>query len=304
MDAEDLAERLPAEIAGLLRFARTLSAAPSDAEDLVQDTVTRAIDRAESFRGDSSLTTWLHRIMHNLAVDRVRGQRETPVEDAEVAQEVERRWREDSYTVDAAAVVARAETRSELREALVHLPAAYRVAVVLHDAEGLTVPEVAEIQGVSLPAAKQRVRRGRMMLVSELARGAERREALRGVPLRCWDARSRVSDYLDGELDDASVAALQRHVEGCPTCPPLLTAVVAARDVLRATRGGGHGPGEGPAHGPGDHGGRASSGSRDPDSVVPPELARRIAEAMGAAGRPVGAPGTPPGDLPDTPVAT
>ena len=64
----------------------------------------------------------------------------------------------------------------------------------------LTAAAVAEVQQVSLPAAKQRIRRGRAMLVSALARGVERRAALAGVPLNCWDARSRIDDYLADEL--------------------------------------------------------------------------------------------------------
>jgi RNA polymerase sigma-70 factor (ECF subfamily) len=251
VDAAQLGRLLPAEVPSLLRFARTLTRTSADAEDLVQETLTRAMEHAESFRGDSSLATWLHRILHHQAVDRARRDREQPVE--EILETAERNWRDDAYSVDAAALVARAETRAELEDALVHLPVVYRAAIVLHDAEGLTVPEVAEIQGVTLAAAKQRVRRGRMMLVSELGRGHERRHALRGVPLRCWDARSQVSDYLDGELDQTHADHLRRHIEGCPTCPPLYSALVGARDALRRTAQG-----------------------RDPDSVIPPAVAERL----------------------------
>lgn len=262
MDAAELAEGLPAEVPGLLRFARRLTRTPADAEDLVQETLTRAIERAHTFRGESSLATWLHRIEHHLAVDGARRgwhDREVPVDDVAAATEVEQRWASDEYTVDAEALVARAETREELEDALVHLPLVYRTAVVLHDAEGLTVPEVAQIQGVSLAAAKQRVRRGRMMLVGELARGHERRHALRGVPLRCWDARSQVSEFLDGELDPPAVAFLQRHLESCPTCPPLLAGLLGTREALRRGRVG-----------------RAEH-RRDPDSVIPPAIAARLA---------------------------
>lgn len=254
MDAAELGSLLPAQVPGLLRFAHRLTRTRADAEDLVQETLTRAIERAASFRGESSLATWLHRIQHNLAVDGARRSREVPVEDPATVEAVERKWAEDAYSVDAEALVARAETREELEDALVHLPLGYRTAVVLHDAEGLTVPEVAQIQGVSLAAAKQRVRRGRMMLLNELARGHERRHALRGVPLRCWDARSQVSDFLDGELDQTSVAFLQRHIESCPTCPPLVTALVGTRQALARTASG-----------------------RDPDSVIPPAIAARLA---------------------------
>jgi predicted anti-sigma-YlaC factor YlaD len=89
-----------------------------------------------------------------------------------------------------------------------------------------------------------------MMLVDALAQGRERRDALRGVPLRCWEARSKVSDYLDDGLLAADRVLVERHLEVCPTCPPLYAGLVGARAALGALR--------------------------DADTVVPPSLADRI----------------------------
>ena len=252
MRASDVRSQLAAEVPGLLRYARTIVRDDQMAEDLVQETLLRALQRADSFRGEASLATWLHRILHNLAVDLFRRNREDATEDIE--REVEARWRDDSYTVDAAVVVERAETREELEDALVRLPVIYRTAVVLHDAEGMTVAEIAEVQAVGLPAAKQRLRRGRMMLVDALAQGRERREALWGVPLRCWDARSKVSDYLDDDLLGPDRVLVERHLETCPTCPPLYAGLVGARAALGTLR--------------------------DANAVVPAPLADRIQELL------------------------
>jgi RNA polymerase sigma-70 factor, ECF subfamily len=235
-----------AATSSLYRFALSLAREPHAAEELVQEALARAYERRAGFRGESSPETWLHRILHNLAVDRSRRSgREVLVE------EVEERWRDDAYTVDTAVVVERAETRRELEDALVRLPFVYRAAVVLHDIEGWTVAEIAERVGVGLPAAKQRLRRGRMMLVTALAAGAERREALAGVPLRCWDARREIGDYVDGGLAADERGRLERHLAACPTCPPLYAALVGARAGL--------------------------GGLRDPDAVVPPRLVARLA---------------------------
>ena len=239
-----LSERGPS----LVRFARSLTRDHHAAEDLAQEAILRAFERREDLADVRDIDAWLRRVVHNLAIDRARRDREIAVE------AVEERWMSDEYTVDTAAVVSAAETREEIEDALVRLPAIYRTAVVLHDIEGLTVREIAELADVDLPAAKQRLRRGRMMLVSALAEGHERRVALRGVPLRCWDARSRVSDFLDGEVDDATAAMLHRHLATCPTCPPLVAALVGVRDRM----------------------GRL----RDPDSVVDPALADRIRERL------------------------
>jgi RNA polymerase sigma-70 factor (ECF subfamily) len=250
----DLADRMVEALPSLQRFARVLARDPAVADDLVQETVARALERSEQFRGDSSVRTWLHRILYHLSVDRARKEaRSTPVDGAEVVARVEERWMDDAYTVDAAVVAERAETRAEIEDALVRVPYIYRSAVLLHDVEGLTMREVADMTDTELPAAKQRLRRGRMMLVSALAGGAERRAEIGDVPLRCWDARRLVSDYLDDELAPDERRAVELHLEGCPTCPPLYSALVGTHAGL----------------------GRL----RDPDSVIRPDLAERIRAA-------------------------
>lgn len=243
-------EALVAEHAhGLARFALALVRDPDRAEDLVQETFLRALERRDQLRDGAAAGAWLRRILHNLAVDRARrSAHELLVED------VEERWHADDWSVDAATVTANAESRAELEDALVHLPFGIRAVVLLHDVEGLTVQEIADALEIGLPAAKQRLRRGRMAMVTALAEGAERRQALAGVPLRCWDARRHVSDLMDGDADEVTTAMLRRHLETCPTCPPLYASLVGVRATM----------------------GRL----RDPDSVVDPRLADRIAGAL------------------------
>ena len=238
-------EELGDHVDDLYRFALAISRNPDLAGDLVHDTVVRAIDRRDQFRQETSLGPWLRRILHNLAIDRVRRSSKEVV-----VEEVEEKWLDDSYTVDPAVVAERAQTREELEDALVRIPFNYRTAVVLHDVEDWKVREIAEVQGISLPAAKQRLRRGRMMLVDALAEGHERRILLKEVPMRCWDARQHVSDYLDGVLEQATAVMVESHLEACPTCPPLYAALVDAHTGL--------------------------SGHRDPDSVIPDDVRSRI----------------------------
>jgi RNA polymerase sigma-70 factor (ECF subfamily) len=92
------------------------------------------------------------------------------------------------------------------------------------------------------------------MLVSALAEVSARRRELRDVPLRCWDARALVGDYLDGELDDGARRLVDAHLRTCPTCPPLVAALVGAERAL----------------------GTLADRDRDPDRVLAPELLRRI----------------------------
>jgi RNA polymerase sigma-70 factor, ECF subfamily len=233
------------DLDGLYRFALLLTGNDYAAQDVVQETAARALAAADGFRGDASARTWLHRIAHNVVIDTARRSgRVVPTADVEAL------WQDDHYTVDTAEVVERAADRAELEDALARLPEIQRTAVVLHDVEGWTVAQIAAASEVSLPAAKQRLRRGRMALVTALAAGPERRRRTQGTPMRCWDARRLISDYLDGELPDVEVAQVEAHLEQCPTCPPLYAALVGVHAEV----------------------GRL----RDSDAVVPDPLARRI----------------------------
>ncbi len=214
-----------------MRYARTLAWDERRAEDLVHDTVVRALERSGSFDGRSSLATWLHRILHNLAVDQARRRRELPADlDEPAGEQVDRLWADDRYTVNVAVVTERSESREQVQDALLRLPLIYRSAVALHDMEGLTVAEIAEVQAINLSAAKQRLRRGRMMLVSELAAPTSPPQTPE-LPLRCWDARSRVSDYMDDDLAESRPAAARTTPPGVPHVPPAL------RGARRRTRG-------------------------------------------------------------------
>lgn len=250
---DDFAQAVAGEIPGLYRYGLSLVGKAVEAEDLVSNTVVRALEHRDQFRGEAALRTWLHRILYHLAIDHTRHQsHEVVLDDIE---EVEALWSDEAYSVDATEVFERAESHAQLADALEHLGFGYRAVVVLHDVEGWTVAAIAEALDLELPAAKQRLRRGRMMLVSALARGGDVKMANRSVPLHCATARAEVSDYIDGELDLADRHLLEAHLAKCATCPPLYQALVGVKTSLGSLR--------------------------DSDSVISPELARRVRERLG-----------------------
>jgi RNA polymerase sigma-70 factor (ECF subfamily) len=244
-DPEGFGEVLFAELPWLVRLATRLTRDADVAEDCAQDTIVGAWRRQDQLRDRAALRGWLRRSLVNRVIDRSRARRDELDLDA-----VETDWADDAWTVQPERVLEKAELRDELEDALARLPVILRIPVVLHDALGWTSPEVAEAMDVGLPAAKQRLRRGRMMLVSALADDDARRRASLAQPLRCWRARRHVSGYLDGELDDVTRQAVERHLETCPTCPPLYAALVGVRARVERLR--------------------------DPDSVVDQDVAARI----------------------------
>lgn len=155
----------------LLRLAHSILG-ERGAEDAVQDAVADAWRSVHAFRGEAAFGTWLYRIVIRACMRQARPEREPePSQEVDELVEAERRFMDPAYTVDPAEVVARLSDAQELHRALDALPAVYRVAVVLHDADGLTALEVADATGAPLGTAKARIRRGRIALLARLAQG-------------------------------------------------------------------------------------------------------------------------------------
>jgi RNA polymerase sigma-70 factor (ECF subfamily) len=244
-DANEFADALAGELPRLVHLAARLVRDPDQAEDCAQETIVGAWRRRDQLRDSAALGAWLRRSLVNRIIDRSRAHHDELDIDA-----VEADWRDDRYSVAPERVLERAELRDELEDALARLPVIYRLPVVLHDVLGWTAVEIGAAMSAGLPATKQRLRRGRMMLVSALAEDDERRRASLAQPLRCWRARRHVSAYLDGELDAPTRTAVEAHLETCPTCPPLYASLVGVRATL--------------------------GGLRDPDTVVEEAIADRI----------------------------
>ncbi|KRE94150.1 RNA polymerase subunit sigma-24 [Nocardioides sp. Soil774] len=143
---------------------------PEDAADGLQDGMVAAFRRAGSFRGEAAVTTWLHRVVVNACLDRIRASRIRRLD--ALPDDVEDRGTLVATAVaddrpDVAAEVA--ERRRRVLAALATLPADQRAALVLVDMEGYPVAEVAEMLGCAEGTVKSRCSRGRTRLARLLA---------------------------------------------------------------------------------------------------------------------------------------
>jgi RNA polymerase sigma-70 factor (ECF subfamily) len=146
-------EDLPAHVAGLRRYALALTGSGWEAEDLVQETLARAIAAAASFRKDGNLRGWLFSIMHNAFVSSVRAKRV-----------IERELNDDLPEVGQPATqLERLEVRDVL-SALARLPEGQRAALVLIALEDFSYREAARVLGVPLGTLMSRLARGRETL--------------------------------------------------------------------------------------------------------------------------------------------
>lgn len=137
---------------------------PEDAADALQDALISAFRRADQFRGESAVTTWLHRIVVNAALDRMRR--------AAVRPAVSLPQGEDGITLDIPDqhdAMGQREDQLVITQALADLPEDQRQAVVLVDIEGYSVEEAASIIGCPAGTVKSRCSRGRSKLAQQLA---------------------------------------------------------------------------------------------------------------------------------------
>jgi RNA polymerase sigma-70 factor (ECF subfamily) len=157
---EDVVQQLSGP---LRRYLERLVGNRATADDLLQDTLLKIARALPGFEGRSSVKTWAFTIATRVATDHLR----RPANRAQVT------------AVDETAIVSDAETGQQLvidemnscvREVIDSLPEDYRTALVLHDLEGQTAAQVAEITGCSLATAKIRIHRARRRLKEALAR--------------------------------------------------------------------------------------------------------------------------------------
>jgi RNA polymerase sigma-70 factor (ECF subfamily) len=163
----------------MLAVARRLLRNEDEAEDAVQEAFLAAWRALPAFEGQSRLGTWLHRIVVNAALMRLRSRRRRP--EASI-DELLPRFDEDGHRLDAGpppasadALLEHAELRAAVRRCIDLLPDSHRTVILLRDIEELDTKTVAALLEISEAAAKVRLHRARQALRTLL----ERERALR-----------------------------------------------------------------------------------------------------------------------------
>jgi RNA polymerase sigma-70 factor, ECF subfamily len=165
----------------LQRLARNYVPSQAVAEEVVQETWLGVLDGIDRFRADSSLKTWIFRILVNRAMTRgARERRTLPFSSLEAAGDDAPAFSPDQFLPDGHWAVAprrfevpedrlsRLEFRGVLRDALEQLPERQRIVVTLRDVEGLSSEEVCDMLDLSVANQRVLLHRGRSRLQQEL----------------------------------------------------------------------------------------------------------------------------------------
>lgn len=159
----------------LLAVARRICGNEEDARDALQSAYLSAFRSLERFEGSCQLSTWLHRIVVNTALMRLRTRRRKPEEQMDTLLPA---FQEDGHhvqqfsewTMPADRLLEREDARTAVRTCIAQLPDAYRQVLLLRDIEELSTDEVARLLGATPTAVKVRLHRARQALSTLLRR--------------------------------------------------------------------------------------------------------------------------------------
>ncbi len=148
----------------ILRLCLSILRDPGESDEAAQDTFIKAWRSRDSWRGDSSFQTWLHRIAVNRCRDllRARKRRRTVSFDALIEEAGEAAG---GSTPDRSKALENTDLAARLLELL---PEAYRTALTLREVEGMSYEEIAKSMDCSVDSVKARLRRARALITGKL----------------------------------------------------------------------------------------------------------------------------------------
>jgi RNA polymerase sigma-70 factor (ECF subfamily) len=157
----------------LLAVARRLMRNEEDARDCLQDAFLSAFRSIDGFEAEAKLGTWLHRIVVNACLMRLRARKRKPEEltDPQLMEFDRYGFRigpTEMAPTSADELLEREEVREQVRKGIDDLPENYRIVLVLRDIEELSTAETAEMLGMTPSAVKVRLHRARLALRKQL----------------------------------------------------------------------------------------------------------------------------------------
>jgi RNA polymerase sigma-70 factor, ECF subfamily len=167
-DAGAFEELYRAHAGRLYNLVFRMAGSADEADDLLQEVFLHAHRKLASFRGDSSLGTWLYRLAVNHCLDVLRGRQ---AKMTRVTDSLDEEGASEPAAVSPS--VPTAVSRIDLERAIARLPEGCRAAFVLHDVEGFEHNEVARLMGVSEGTSKSQVHKARMKLRAMLSAVSE-----------------------------------------------------------------------------------------------------------------------------------
>lgn len=154
-------------------LARRMLGNDADAEDVTQEVLLQVVRKLDTFRGEANIATWLHRVTVNAAL--AHRKKRARREEHEVHDPLQNYLNDGHHAnlrpwaAPPEELALNQETSKLIEKAINDLPELYRDVYVLSDVEGVPNQEIGDMLGLSLPAVKSRLHRGRLLMRNALA---------------------------------------------------------------------------------------------------------------------------------------
>jgi RNA polymerase sigma-70 factor (ECF subfamily) len=152
----------------LYAFALRMTRDPDLAADAVQEAFMTALRKFDTFRGESNIATWLHRIVYTKAVDLMRQRgKETPLpenEEGDLGPDDDRLARTPAWARPPDEILWGSQTRQALEAAMAQLTPLQRAVFTLREVDGMSTDEVASVLGMEPGTVRVHLHRGRLRL--------------------------------------------------------------------------------------------------------------------------------------------
>jgi RNA polymerase sigma-70 factor (ECF subfamily) len=206
-----------------------------DAEDTSQETLVKTVQHLARFDNAKALGVWLYKVAKNQCLMSRRRSKFAPKRELSLEElmpdrkELEKLLGSNDSSATPEMSLLRSENQQLLKSAVEQLPPQYRLILVLHDMEELSIKEIAAVTGLREGTVRVRLHRARVHVRNSLARQAPPPKKPRGskkTPAKktrgCKALFGELSDYLDGALDDSLCDELEKHLDGCSPCQAFL----------------------------------------------------------------------------------
>ena len=249
------------EAIGLLQntvysFSMKVCGHPEDAEDTMQEVLSRSLGHLAKIQDPQALAVWLYTVTRNRCWRMRRKGASAPKHILSLDELMPDEAELGRLLLDAAAGpeanLLHAEQHHLLHQAVLRIPAQLRIVLVLHDMEELTTEQVAQILGLQPGTVRVRLHRARLAVRKEMnrtlddapelpARGKSAHKKSKDVrvkdgsrPAECRELFSNLSEYLDGRVEPHTCEEMRGHIEACPACVAFLRDLRVAIDRCRS----------------------------------------------------------------------
>ena len=249
------------EAIGLLQntvysFSMKVCGHPEDAEDTMQEVLSRSIGHLAKIQTPQQMAVWLYTVTRNRCWRKRRKPANAPAHLLSLDELMPDGEELGRLLADAGAGpesnLLAAEQHQMLHQAILRVPSTLRIVLVLHDMEELATEQVAQILSLQQGTVRIRLHRARLSVRKEMnqllrevpegqngAKPSARKLKVGKVkngqrPAECRDLFANLSEYLDGRVEPLTCEQMREHIEACPSCVAFLRDLRAAIDRCRS----------------------------------------------------------------------